>query len=56
MNQNAKLGYTKDEFYRPLFKCRQKGGPVPLVCGYVVRMFTINDKTKKNSVYSHHYT
>ena len=31
LHPNAKLGHTNEEFYRPLDKCRVKGGFIPVV-------------------------
>lgn len=31
LKPNAKLGHTNEEFYRPLNKCRQRGGLIPVV-------------------------
>lgn len=55
MQPNAKLGFTSELFYRPLDKCRQRGGLIPLVEGFVIRLFTTKKKGKKNGQFSHHF-
>lgn len=47
----SKLGWTTQIFYKPIHKCRQAGGLVPLLQGIIIRMFSI----KNNKNYTSNY-
>ena len=47
LKANARLGRSKEEFYRPLSKCRARGGLVPVIEGFVVRLFAGKQASKR---------